>query len=132
MSHNMCLPVRCHLSGVTFHMSPVRCHPSPVMCQVSQVFFCSLFFGQGCEASRWRVCYQRGLPRLVSSVGALLLSDCLHRPRNFNVEMFDIFYVGCITVSLICFCLDSFKVTWTLHPLNFCHPLRKFCWPLFC
>ena len=123
-------PVRCYMSYVTCQVSPVACHVSGVTC----LFFCSLFFGQSGEASRWRVCYQRGLPQLVSSVGAPLLSDCLHWPRNFNVEIFDIFfYVGCKTVSLICFCFDSFKITWTLHPLNFfCHPLRNFCWPLFC
>ena len=36
---------------------------SRVRCQVSLFFF--FFFGQGGEAYRWRVCYQRGLPRLV-------------------------------------------------------------------
>ena len=49
-------------------MSAVRCHMSNVRCQVSGVkknsssFF---FSGQSGAASRWRVCYQRGLPRLV-------------------------------------------------------------------
>ena len=39
---------------------------------MSQVFFSFFFFfflkkiGQSGGASRWRVCYQRGLPRLVS------------------------------------------------------------------
>ena len=31
-------------------------------CHVSHVLF---FSGHSCEACRWRVCYQRGLPRLV-------------------------------------------------------------------
>ena len=39
----------CHMSYVTCHMSHVMCHMS-------------IFFG---EAYRLRVCYQRGLPRLV-------------------------------------------------------------------
>ena len=37
-------------------MSCVRCHVSG---------FFGFIFGQSGEASRWRVCYQRGLPRLV-------------------------------------------------------------------
>ena len=36
------------------------------MCHVARhVTFFSFFFGQSGEAYRWRVCYQRGLPRLV-------------------------------------------------------------------
>ena len=49
------------------HMSHVMCQVSGVRCQVSHVIFFILlfFFLQSGEASRWRVCYQRGLPRLV-------------------------------------------------------------------
>ena len=50
----------CHLSHVTCHMSHVTCHVSHV------TFFLLLFSGLFGEAYRWRVCYQRGLPRLVS------------------------------------------------------------------
>ena len=39
------------------------CHMSRVTCHVSYVLFS--FFLRVCGASRWRVCYQRGLPRLV-------------------------------------------------------------------
>ena len=47
-------------------MSRVTCHVSCVMCHMSHVtIFSSSFFGQRGEAYRWRVCYQRGLPRLV-------------------------------------------------------------------
>ena len=50
-------------------MSRVRCHVSGVTCQVLHViFFLYLFFFlQSGGASWWRVCYQRGLPRLVSA-----------------------------------------------------------------
>ena len=51
MSHVMC--------HVLYHVSRVTCHVSHV------TFF---FYGQSGEAYRWRVCYQRGLPRLVLSV----------------------------------------------------------------
>ena len=65
-------------------MSRVTCHVSPVTCHMSHVNF---FFyikktqkkipsekiGQSGGASRWRVCYQRGLPRLVFlGIGAMM------------------------------------------------------------
>ena len=84
MSHVTChvSHVTCHMSRVTCHVSHVTCHVSHVTCHVSHVtchmshviyiyffsfffFFFFLFFGQSGEAYRWRVCYQRGLPRLV-------------------------------------------------------------------
>ena len=59
----------CHVSHVTCHVSDVTCHVSPVTCHLSHVRFFfilkkTLLSG---GASRWRVCYQRGLPRLVLS-----------------------------------------------------------------
>ena len=64
---------------IQHYVSRVRCHVLPVMCHVLRVtcqqFFFTFFFykkklsfkkiGQSGGASRWRVCYQRGLPRLV-------------------------------------------------------------------
>ena len=50
----------CHVSHVMCHMSRVTCHNVHVI-----FFFFLLFSGQSGEAYRWRVCYQRGLPRLV-------------------------------------------------------------------
>ena len=46
-------------------MSRVTCHVSHVTCHMSHVTIFVLFFGQSGEADRGRVCYQRGLPRLV-------------------------------------------------------------------
>ena len=48
-----------NMSRVTRHVSHVTCHVSHV------IIFSSSFSGQSGEAYRWRVCYQRGLPRLV-------------------------------------------------------------------
>ena len=71
--HNVHCPqcVMCHMSHVTCHVSRVTCHVSHVTCHMSRVtckkkqnkktFFLWLSGG----ASRWRVCYQRGRPRLV-------------------------------------------------------------------
>ena len=61
-------PNMCQMSRVTCHVSCVMCHVSHVTCHVSQVthiLFYFISFSQSCEASRWRVCYQQGLPHLV-------------------------------------------------------------------
>ena len=51
------------------HMSRVMCHMSRVTYHVSNVTFFYIFFvGQSGKAYLWRVCYQRGLPRLVTAV----------------------------------------------------------------
>ena len=54
----------CHVSCVMSHVSRVTCHMSHVTCQ--NILFTIYFFFNGKigRASRWRVCYQRGLPRL--------------------------------------------------------------------
>ena len=56
--------VTCDVSCVTYHcqMSHVMCHVSCVTCHVSYIYF---FLLQNGGASWWRVCYQRGRPRLV-------------------------------------------------------------------
>ena len=51
------------MSHVTCHVSHVTCHVSHVMCRV----YFKKYSGQSGEAYLWRVCYQRGLPRLVYS-----------------------------------------------------------------
>ena len=53
-------PPSCHVSYFTGHVSCVTCHMSHVMCHFFHVFLL-----QSGEASWWRVCYQRGVPRLV-------------------------------------------------------------------
>ena len=50
----------CHMSCVMCHVSCVTCHVSHVMRHVSHVKK-----NNNGGASWWRVCYQRGLPRLV-------------------------------------------------------------------
>ena len=47
------------------HMSCVTCHVSRVTCHLP-FYFSFKKMEKGGGASRWRVCYQRGLPRLVS------------------------------------------------------------------
>ena len=47
---------------------PMTCHVSCVTCHISHV----IFLLQIGAASRWRVCYQQGLPRLVF----LVLDTC--------------------------------------------------------
>ena len=68
----MFTPQTCHVSHVTCHVSRVTCQVSRVTCHMSRVIYLFIFliyffffFGQSVEAYRLRVCYQRGLPRLV-------------------------------------------------------------------
>ena len=58
-----------YVSCVTCHMSRVTCHVSHVTCHMSRVTKKKKKLkknGKSGGASRWRVCYQRGLPRLVN------------------------------------------------------------------
>ena len=68
----------CPVSCVMCHVSRVTCHLSPVTGHMSKYIFLNIFFiqkktkkwrgkkiGQSGGANRRRVCYQRGLPRLV-------------------------------------------------------------------
>ena len=62
----------CHVSCVMCHVSHVTCHVSPVTCHIfnpTTKFYTTKKVGQSGGASRWRVCYQRGLPRLVYERG---------------------------------------------------------------
>ena len=76
------------MSCVMCHVSPVTCHVSPVTCHLSNVkqkkfkdkkkimtFFYLKKIRKIGGASRWRVCYQRGLPRLVFINGAIPYED---------------------------------------------------------
>ena len=68
--------VTCQVSGVTCHVSRVMCHMSRVTCHMSFFSFFSFiiyifFCGQIGGASQWRVCYQRGLARLVYFISRL-------------------------------------------------------------
>ena len=58
----------CPVSPVTFHLSPVTCQLSTDIVLIFLDFLekkSLAKFGQIGAASRWRVCYQWGLPRLV-------------------------------------------------------------------
>ena len=96
-------PPTCHLLHVRCQVSGVRCQVSGVRCQVSHVFF----LGQCGEASRWRVCYQRGLPRLVFFWGNKLTSST--NPEDFsrqsNQTMAYIFFVFILYVHKVTFYL---------------------------
>ena len=60
------------------NMSRVTCQVSRVTCHVSHVIFLFYFLGgQSGEAYRWRVCYQRGLPRLVKTETNFFVKMCI-------------------------------------------------------
>ena len=78
------------MSHVRCQVSHVRCQVSSVRCQVSGVTYIYIFiyFLQSCGASRWRVCYQRGLPCLVFiniyNKRGLPLVRVQHLPTKFD------------------------------------------------
>ena len=60
----------CHVSRVTCHLSPVTCHMSKIFFLTFSLLkknYTTRNIGQSGGASQWRVCYQRGLTRLVST-----------------------------------------------------------------
>ena len=59
----------CHMSCVTGHVSQVTFHMSHVTFRESRVIIIFLFYFLSAGATRRRVCYQRGLPRLVIRPG---------------------------------------------------------------
>ena len=111
-----CSPPPC----VTCQVSSVTCHVSGVMCQVSHVRY-HAFFLQTVWASRCRVCYHRGLLRLVSysqSVKSIKLLFCINIFGRKKYSLI-IFLYGvapllafplAATVSLILTDLFHFKV----------------------
>ena len=70
-------PQMCHVSHVTCHVSHVTCH-------MSQFYLIFFFFGQSGEDYWWRVCNQRGLPRLVLSS---LVGDAGDKEMYFCVRI---------------------------------------------
>ena len=86
-------PVTCHLSRVTCHLSHVTCHLSHVKKKKITFFlfkkiYISIYtltkIGKIGGASWWRVCYQRGLPRLVYEYpeGVLLMIGLFTPAQN--------------------------------------------------
>ena len=97
MSHVMCHVSRftchvsrfmCHVSCVTCHVSRVTCHLSPVTCHFFlkhfniYLYIYFFYFKKNGGASWWRVCYQRGLPRLF-----LIEPKCVTTSQN-SVQVF--------------------------------------------
>ena len=100
MCHVSC--VMCHVSCVMCHVSRVTCHMSHVTRHVSQIKF-FFFFGQSVEAQRGRVCYQRGLPRLVLLLGYIYIRNFTwFLQKNGICYTFDLF-AGSYTILLQCF-----------------------------
>ena len=102
------------MSGVGCQVSGVTCHVSCVMRHLLLYIF---FFGQSDRASPWRVCYQRGLPRLVSFLSPLNICTIFLK----STEYLDISLIsrmlpcqkpeGLVTNK---FTLDPFPPSWPL------------------
>ena len=81
----------CHVSHVTCHVSRVTCHMSKNIFlhfhykkkkNKNKKNYTTKNIGKSAEAYRWRVCYQRGLPRLVlESFKELFLKPYFRRTK---------------------------------------------------
>ena len=87
------------LSPVTCHVSCAMCHILRVTCHMSHDYFFIIFFGQSGKARWWRVCYQRGLPRLVFT---LCMFQKLEYQPHFHLP----------TLSCISHFFWAFQVIW--------------------
>ena len=79
--------VMSQMSSVTYQLSHVTCH----------IFLLIFFFFNIGEASRWRVCYQQGLPRLVflnSLLSLVMATSTISSPSNGSSSIFIIFHQG--------------------------------------
>ena len=105
-------PDTCYVSHVTCHVSHLACHVSPVTC----------FNSQTVRASQNRICYQQGLPRLVSSLKHTLkpkLNYLFSRSEPFTFQVLSLkynwlsftFHVANLT-SDVC---DSLPLSWTYN-----------------
>ena len=89
---------------IPHYVSCVMCHVSPVTCQQKKlhIYFDFLFYpsekiGQSCGASRWRVCYQRGLPRLIFT-GSAWTVNLKPKLQPWDYAL----HIVCHTVELYC------------------------------
>ena len=122
-------------------MSHITCHMSGVTCQVSHVRCNFFFLFQIGEASRWRVCYQRGLPRLIlysrniKTVAYVSLQTII----LFLLISLHVFFPSCcVTQPCLVRCegiyvISAADILWAFT-VNYCHLLtcshqhRSKCW----
>ena len=99
--------VTCHVSRVTFHVSHVTCH----------IFF-SFFFRPSGEVHRWRVCYQRGSPRLVCVSSQLVFNHILYVHHNLCLITL------CVSSQSVIYC-NLYFITISVSSQLKCH--HNFC-----
>ena len=118
--------IRCQVLFVTCDVSGVRCQVSGV---IIIIFF--IFFLQIGGASQWRVCYQRGLPRLVSiHTGCVLILPNMQDMSVFFLtdrmclySFLDIEFVCCLSNNLTYMICVIYFLYFLLY-LNFLHALQ--------
>ena len=120
-------------------MSHVTCDVSRVTCLVSHVFFLLvffllLFFGQSGEDYWWRVCYQRGLPRLVHMPpwsAMYLLSGLCHLSYQAGICLasLSLWVMLQLRISIICICGPVLRFFWD-NALQFIKKVIAICFGL--
>ena len=99
--------VRCQLSGVRCQVSVVRCKKEIYI----YIYILFSFFEQRFLACRWRVCYQRGLPRLVSNLTRKMIKLIFAKSKIFCSKFFNKIH-GYKGPTMYCFLSDK-KFFWT-------------------
>ena len=122
-----CSPV-CHVSRVRCHMSPVKCHVSPVPCQKNYIFF---FNGKSVGASRWRVCYQRGLPRLVCNTNCIKVTF-VYKPliKPISHQLFSpqiLMFFNCCNITFFYIFFKQKKIFYNFAS----HSQKPYTFPMF-
>ena len=92
---NNCAPTMCQMSRVICQVSGVRCQVSGVT-----IYIYIYFFLQNCGACQERVCYQRGLPRLVFFYNKLTFFVYMH--VRYMALKFGLFYLHKSQNSYFC------------------------------
>ena len=92
------------------------CHVSHVRSHVFFLFFFIIFFLQSVEVSQLMVCYQQGLPRLVSS--SLSMSSSFLFLSSPNVSLLFEIYVKCAGLFLeFCIAINSWSHKLQAHTI---------------
>ena len=108
------------MSRVTCPLSPVTCHMSPVTCPKN--------IGQSGGASRWRVCYQRGLTRLVFEDNTIQPPSSVHEPWCqilFTTSKKNLYYSN---NKFTFFLLNSCPPNLNTQSINIADYIPKFTW----
>ena len=117
----------CHVSCVMCHVSHVTCHMSRLTCHKFSLFLLILSWQNG-GASRWRVCYQWGLPHLDKEQTNAGPCAVIQKPSSLSLNWQGSLctqYTGVSTLSMV---YTMYKFFWDVQLLALCWGLTITLW----